>query len=265
MAEPEMAELADSIREHGVLNPIIVRPLPGESGQYEIVAGERRWRAARMAGIGRVPVIVREVADGTSLELALVENLQREDLAPLDEAAGLRRLVDEFGHTQEDVARLIGKSRSHVANTLRLLGLPDAVKELLADRRITEGHGRALLGAADPAALAEAVVAEGLTVRETERRAQATREPAAEKPRAAREAGSPPAPAPARPETEGQVILVGGFEAVVHRSGDAGTVTLAFASQDELDAIMARLEGRPLLFLPRPAPVDAPTAAAEAL
>lgn len=169
MDEEEIKDLADSIKGKGILQPILVRPRQDAADRYEIIAGERRWRAAQMAQLHEVPVIVRDMDDQQALEIALVENLQRENLSPLDEAEGFRVLMDEFSHTQEGLAKSLGKSRSHVTNTLRLLNLPDAVKEMMRTNQISAGHGRALLAADDPVALAKKVVHRGLNVRQTEK------------------------------------------------------------------------------------------------
>jgi ParB family chromosome partitioning protein len=170
--EEAMSALAASIREVGVLQPVLVRPLGGGTDEYELIAGERRWRAARRAGLQTVPALVREVsADASSLEQALVENLHREDLGPLEEAAAYQQLIDDFGHTHEEVATRIGKSRATVTNTLRLLQLPAGVQRALADGSISAGHGRALLGTPDRTlqeSLVGRIVAEGLTVRQVE-------------------------------------------------------------------------------------------------
>jgi len=164
--------LAASIRAQGMLQPIVVRPKPGAPGRYQIIAGERRYRAAELAGLERVPVLVREVADGDALVLALLENLQREDLGPLELAAGLKRMVDDFELTQKELAHALGVSRSRVANSLRLLKLPERVRELLSAGSLSEGHARCLAGVDDTelaVGLAELVVERGLTVRELER------------------------------------------------------------------------------------------------
>lgn len=166
--EAELEALEQSIRANGVLQPLLVRPTHGATASYDIVAGERRWRAAQRAGLHELPVVVRDLDDRTALELALVENIQRADLAPLEEAEAYRRLIDEFGHSQEELGQALGRSRSHVANTLRLLGLPEPVRTLLQSGQLTAGHARALLGAPDPAALASVVVQNDLSVRETE-------------------------------------------------------------------------------------------------
>lgn len=168
--EDALQELAQSISEHGVLQPILVRPMI--YGGYQIVAGERRYRASRMAGLTEIPAIIRELSDSETMQLALIENLQRSDLSPLEEARGYQTLIDEYGFSQEDVARTVGKSRSAVANTLRLIGLPDEVKDLLEEGKLSAGHARALLIVEDDKAAVETakkIVKDGLSVRETEK------------------------------------------------------------------------------------------------
>ena len=169
--EEELRELADSIREKGVLQPILVRPGAHE-GQYEIVAGERRWRAAQMAGVHEVPVIVRDLSEREALEVALIENVQRADLTPLEEAKGYQRLIDQFGYTQQQLADIIGKSRSHVANTLRLLNLPQDVQEHIREGRLSAGHARTLVTMENPSVLAQKIIELGLSVREAEKLSQ---------------------------------------------------------------------------------------------
>ena len=171
--DSQLTELSDSIRERGLIQPIVVRSLPNLADAFEIIAGERRWRAAQRAGMHEVPIVVLEATDQQSLELAIVENVQRADLNPIEEAKGYDQLIQEFGYTQNDLARIIGKSRSHVANTLRLSNLPDGVKLLLADGSLSAGHARALLSVRNPDAVASRVVAQGLSVREVEKLAQA--------------------------------------------------------------------------------------------
>src|SRR6201996_1827152 len=186
-------ELASSIRQHGLLQPILVRPLAGETDAYEIIAGERRWRAAQRASLHDVPVIVQTLTDTQALEIALVENLQRQDLSALEEAEGYKRLMDEFGHSHAELGDLVGKSRSHVANMLRLLALPDGVKAMMQSGELSAGHARALLTAPDPETLAREVTGRGLSVRETERianDAKDTRKPSA-KPAPTPPAGKP--------------------------------------------------------------------------
>jgi ParB family transcriptional regulator, chromosome partitioning protein len=167
-APADLEELTASIREKGVIQPLIVRPHPETSGAYEIVAGERRWRAAQRAQLHEVPVLVRDLSDTEVLELAIIENIQRADLNPIEEALGYRQLMDRFGHTQEKLAEALGKSRSHIANLLRLLTLPETVLDLLRAGRLTAGHARALITAPDPASLARQVVERDLSVRQTE-------------------------------------------------------------------------------------------------
>lgn len=168
--DSSLSELADSIREHGVLQPLLVRPIQG--GMYQIVAGERRWRASRMAGLSQLPVVIKELTDSETMELALIENLQREDLNIIEEALGYKQLMEKHGYTQEQVAKRVGKSRPAVANALRMLSLPPAVEELVRSGKITPGHGRALLGLADEQTITEVaqqIVKDGLSVREVEK------------------------------------------------------------------------------------------------
>lgn len=168
--ENELQDLASSIRQHGIVQPVVVRTV--EQNKYEIIAGERRWRAAQLAGFTEIPVIVRDVDDRTALELAIVENVQRSDLNPLEEALGYDQLIAEHGYTQNDLGEIIGKSRSHVANSLRLLKLPDPVREMLAEGTLSAGHARALVPTSDPAYFARMIVAKGLSVRDAEKLAQ---------------------------------------------------------------------------------------------
>lgn len=182
--DKELQDLAASIREKGVIQPLILRPHPTDAGRYEIVAGERRWRAAQIAGIHDLPALVRDLTDTEVLELAIIENIQRADLNPLEEARGYRQLMDRFGHTQERLAEALGKSRSHIANLLRLLTLPDAVLEMVRAGTLTAGHARALITAANPEALAKQVIDRDLSVRQTEQLARATASSAAPRPEA---------------------------------------------------------------------------------
>ncbi|MEM9756472.1 MAG: ParB/RepB/Spo0J family partition protein [Pseudomonadota bacterium] len=168
-SDAALEELSQSIREKGVIQPLIVRPDPTDPGAFQLVAGERRWRAAQRAQLHEVPVLVRNFDDTEVLEVAIIENIQRSDLNAVEEAAGYRQLMDRFGHTQEKLARAMGKSRSHIANMLRLLSLPEAVQDLLRDGALTAGHARALVTADAPVEIAKQVVARGLNVRETER------------------------------------------------------------------------------------------------
>lgn len=170
--EDDLNNLTESVREKGIVQPILVRPRPNKPGYFEIIAGERRWRAAQKAGLHDAPVVIREVTDQEALELAIIENVQRADLNPIEEALGYNQLFEEFSYSQVELSKVIGKSRSHVANTLRLLKLPNSVKDYLAEGLLTAGHARALITAEDPAALAELIVEKGLTVRDAERLAQ---------------------------------------------------------------------------------------------
>ena len=186
--------LVDSIRQFGLLQPILVRPVFGEPDAYEIIAGERRWRAAQLAKVHDVPVVIRSLDDLDALQLALVENLQRADLSPVDEAQGYRRLMTDFNQTQEEVARTMGRSRPHIANTLRLLDLPANVKDMIRRDEISAGHGRALLAFPNPEAMAERVISDKLTVRDLEKLAAESKKPAQ-----ALASASAPATPPARP------------------------------------------------------------------
>jgi ParB family chromosome partitioning protein len=171
-ADAELEDLASSLRQHGIVQPVVVRPSKGKQGHYEIIAGERRWRASQRAGLTSIPVIVRDVDDRTALELAIVENVQRSDLNPVEEALGYQQLIDDHSYVQADLAQIIGKSRSHVANTLRLLKLPDSIRDLLVDGSLSAGHARTLVTAEDPAALAHRIIRDGLSVRQAEALAQ---------------------------------------------------------------------------------------------
>jgi ParB family chromosome partitioning protein len=232
--EEEIEALARSLREKGVLQPLLVRPAPAGAPGYEIVAGERRWRAAQRAGLHELPVIVRELDDRAVLELALVENLQRADLGPLEEARAYRRLMDEFGHDQEAIGELVGKSRSHVANTLRLLALPEPVAALLEAGRITAGHARALLGAADPAALVTEVMRRDLSVRETEALVRSSARPRAQ-PRGGRRRD------PDLVAFEERISARLGLPVAIQPSAKGGRLSIRYSSLDQLDALLRRL------------------------
>ncbi len=235
--EAELDALAQSIREKGILQPLLVRPAD-DVAQYELVAGERRWRAAQRVGIHEVPVTVREVADSEALEIALVENLQREDLSPLDEAEAYSRLVREFGRSQASLAEAMGKSRSHVANTMRLLGLPEAVRRALEDGTLTAGHARALLAAADPAALAAEVIRRGLNVRATEALVQRHGEPAPASVARRHDADT------AALERELGALL--GLRITIATRRRGGTLSLHYSSLDQLERVLSLLRNRRL-------------------
>ncbi len=231
-------ELAASIAEKGILQPIVVRP---HGHAYQIVAGERRWRAAQRARLHEVPVVVRDFDDAETLQIALVENIQREDLNAIEEAEAYHRLIGEFGHTQEVLAKIVHKSRSHVTNLLRLLDLPAPIQARLVDGLLTMGHARALLGAPDPEALADQVVTRGLSVRETERLASAsktgkrTRAPAAQS-----------APDTDIAALERQLADLLGLKVRITHGDGGGTLTLNYSTLDQLDMVCQRLSGEPI-------------------
>ncbi|MDP9196889.1 MAG: ParB/RepB/Spo0J family partition protein [Pseudomonadota bacterium] len=234
-----LAQLTASIREQGVLLPLLVRRTPGADGKYEIIAGERRWRAARKAGLTEVPVIVRDMDDRTALEAALVENLQRQDLNPLEEGEGYQRLMTEFGHTQEALAKALGKSRSHIANMVRLLGLPEPVKSLVQTGDLSAGHARALVPADDPVGLARDIVRRNLNVRQTEDLVRQAAEGPAKTPKK-----QPLRPA-AMAELEKSLGQYLGLRVSIHATEEGGgSVVLHYRTMKDFDALMARLVPR---------------------
>lgn len=235
MDKGSLEELAASIREHGILQPILARPKPGTPGRYEIVGGERRWRAAQAAQLHEVPVVVRDLGDREAMAAGLVENLQRQDLNAMEEAEGYRRLMEEFGLTQEALGQAVGKSRSHVANTVRLLGLPTEVRNLVGQGVLSAGHARALVGAGDPARLAAQIVARGLNVRQAEALAAAQARP---------KGGG--APAPRDPETaalERDLTERLGLKISVKHQGKGGEVVIRYRDLDQLDGLIRLLSG----------------------
>ena len=240
--ENAIAELADSIGLRGLLQPIIVRRAPDGDG-YQLVAGERRWRAAQRAGLHQIPALVRELDDAATYEIALVENIQRQDLNAIEEAGAYRRLIDDFGHNQEALAKLVGKSRSHVANLMRLLDLPDAVQALVGDGSLAMGHARALIGAADAEAIARRVVKEGLSVRAVEALVREDKGGGRKAPLEYKSMDGvgrdPDIVAVERHLSE----LLGIGVAIQYAGGGKGNLTLKFASLDQLDMICQRLSG----------------------
>ncbi len=234
--EDEIKALAESIRTHGVLQPLVVRSDSEVSGSYEIVSGERRWRAAQIVQLHEIPVVVRELGDKEVLEVALIENIQRENLTPLEEAEGFQRLIDDFGHSQEALGRAVGKSRSHVANMLRLLGLPDALKTLLDEGQLSAGHARALLGAPEPEVLAREVLRRGLNVRETERLVRARAAPRRARAKSGDEAGD--ADLRALERRIGDRL---GLAVRLRHKGPGGRIEIEYRSQDQLDDLLRRL------------------------
>jgi ParB family chromosome partitioning protein len=227
--EQPLADLAASIKEKGVLSPILVRPIGPD--RYEIVAGERRWRAAQIAKLHDVPVVVRELADDQALEIAIIENVQRADLNAIEEGAAYDELVTKFGRTQEDVAREVGKSRSHVANTIRLLRLPDQVKAWVREGKLTAGHARTLLGAADPEARARELIAGEMTVRQAEQRSKPAKKP-----------GGKPAADPNIKDLETSISNRLGLKVqVIHKGDKGGEMRITYKSLEQLDELTRRL------------------------
>jgi ParB family chromosome partitioning protein len=235
--QDNITELAASVRERGVLQPILVRPNPTRPNHYEIVAGERRWRAAQAAQLHEVPVIIRELSDEGLLEIALVENIQRADLNPLEEASGYLRLIDEFDHTQESLAKVVGKSRSHVANSLRLLTLPETVQRLVDQGQLSAGHARALIGADDPTGLAAKIVKSGLNVRQTEALVKREKSP--------RKSAQSTVPRndPDTMALERTVSDLLGLKVNIEFRGEnvGGKVVVHYGNLDQLDEIISRL------------------------
>lgn len=242
--EAAIDALVASIRDKGVLQPILVRRHPDDANMYEIVAGERRWRAAQRAQLHEIPVVIKDLDEADAFEIALIENVAREDLTPLEEAEGYKRLVEQYGHTQETVARAVGRSRSHVANMVRLLSLPDGVKAMLDDGRLSAGQARPLIGHARADALAEEIVAKGLTARQAEKRVQSDKAPARRG-----------APAPGAMDRLGQAVEKDADTKAVERDlearlglpvslamkGEAGTLSVRFNDLDQLDELIALL------------------------
>ncbi len=239
-SQTEIDELAESIRSLGILQPLIVRAHPTRIGCYEIIAGERRWRAAQQARLHEVPALIRELDDGEALEIALVENLQRENLTPLEEAEGFRRLIDEYHHTQDALGRMLGKSRVYITNTLRLLQLPDSVKEMLRDGRLTAGHARTLLSAPDPQELAQQIVKKGLSVRQAEKRARGNRTTTARLRGGASVGGAKPKDANTR-ALETQVSSALGLKVDIEFDDPGGQVIIHYGTLEQLDDVLSRL------------------------
>lgn len=233
----DLADLADSIRDRGVLQPILVRPLRDVADAFEIIAGERRWRAAQKAGVHDVPVVVIEATDRDALEIAIVENVQRADLNAIEEALGYERLIAEFGHTQLDLSKIIGKSRSHIANTMRLLKLPRETRDLVESGSLSAGHARALLAVEDTDTIAEIarrVVEQGLTVRDVERLGQA-------------EAAAKPGRIKSEKDADTRALertlsdLLGMIVSIKHR-GESGELSIRYANLEQLEALTNRLQ-----------------------
>jgi ParB family chromosome partitioning protein len=238
--EAELQDLASSIRQHGIVQPVVVRTTANE--RYEIIAGERRWRAAQLAGFIDIPVIVRDVDDRTALEIAIVENVQRSDLNPLEEALGYDQLIAEHGYTQNDLGEIIGKSRSHVANSLRLLKLPEPVRDMLSSGTLSAGHARALIPTSDPVSLARSIVAKGMSVRDAERLAQndirAQNDPNYGKPSHKEEKD---ADTLALERTLSDSL---GLDVTVNHKASGGQLRISYKTLDQLEEICRLLERR---------------------
>jgi ParB family transcriptional regulator, chromosome partitioning protein len=237
--EAELQDLAGSIRQHGIVQPVVVRTIAG-SNRYEIIAGERRWRAAQLAGLVEIPVIIRDVDDRTALELAIVENVQRADLNPLEEALGYDQLIAEHGYTQNDLGEIIGKSRSHVANSLRLLKLPEPVRDMLAEGSLSAGHARALVSTPDPVSLAKVITAKGMSVRDAEKLAQ----------NHIKAQNAPPQTEPREQKDSDTIALERslsdrlGLQVSINHKGGGGQMKINYASLDQLEDICRLLEAR---------------------
>lgn len=229
----DLEDLTNSIREKGVMQPLLVRPTR-DPNQFEIIAGERRWRASQRAGLNEVPVLVRDVSDKEALELAIIENVQRVDLNPLEEAMGYAQLIEQFEYTQNDLAQVIGKSRSHVANTLRLMKLPEDVRNMVSRGELTAGHARTLITADDPAAVARRIVGGGLSVREAEALSQ-------ERPSAPRKKAAPVMKDADTQALEKRLSDVLGLHVAIDHKDQGGRVEIRYRTLDQLDAVCAKL------------------------
>jgi len=244
-SDSDLVDLSNSIREHGIVQPILVRPAKGEDlagAHYEIIAGERRWRAAQKSGLHEVPIIIRDVADKQALELAIIENVQRADLNSVEEALGYQQLIDEYDYSQNELAQVIGKSRSHVANTLRLLKLPQDVQALVSDGSLSAGHARTLVTADNPQALAKRIVSEGLSVRQAENLAQSELET---KPVATGSSKSGPVEKSADIRALEQRLenSLGLKIDLRHGDKEKGELRIKYSTLDQLDEVCRRLQG----------------------
>ncbi|TBG70511.1 ParB/RepB/Spo0J family partition protein [Rhizobium leguminosarum] len=237
--DSELHDLASSIRQHGIVQPIVVRTISRD--RYEIIAGERRWRAAQLAGLIEIPVIIRDVDDKTALEIAIVENVQRADLNALEEALGYEQLIAEYGYTQNDLGEIIGKSRSHVANSLRLLKLPDPVRDLLAAGSLSAGHARALVSTSDPAGLARTIVAKGMSVRDAEKLAQNNIKAQSEPQQAALRRDQKDSDTLALERTLSDAL---GLDVAINHKASGGQIKISYKSLEQLEEICRLLERR---------------------
>jgi ParB family chromosome partitioning protein len=241
-AEDDLNDLAASIREHGIMQPIIVRRDPGGApDRYEIIAGERRWRASQRASLHDVPVLIRDVDDKASLELAIVENVQRADLNAVEEALGYQRLMTEHDYTQNDLGQVIGKSRSHVANTLRLLKLPEGILKYVADGRLSAGHARTLVTAADPEKLADAILRDGLSVRQAEKMAQGADDPSGKAKNNTSVKSRPVKDADTLALEQTLEQALGLKVELDVKSPETGVLAISYKSLEQLDGVLRRL------------------------
>lgn len=238
--EGALAELADSIGKRGVIQPIIVRP---HGGGFQIVAGERRWRAAQRAQLHRIPAIVRDFDEAETLEIALVENIQREDLNPIEEAEAYRKLIADFNHSQEALGRIVGKSRSHIANLIRLLDLPDSVQQQVVEQKLSMGHARALIGAPDCETLAKTVEAKGLSVRDTEDLVRRSKKGEGAAPRGRASSGLVSKDPDIAALEQHLADILGVKVDIGHGEGAGGTLSLRYSTLDQLDMLCQRLSG----------------------
>jgi ParB family chromosome partitioning protein len=235
----QIQSLVESVKEKGILQPILVRRLASEPNAYEIVAGERRWRAAQLAQLHEVPVTIRELSDRDALEIALVENIQRENLNAMEEADGYRRLMDEFKHTQDDLAKVIGKSRSHIANLLRLLSLPEGIRLLVESGELSAGHARALIGIDDAEAIAQEAITQGLSVRQTEELAKAERRKGAGKRELVKKKPQPRDSNIVARERDLTNLL--GLKVGISFDGKGGVLSVHYSTLDQLDDVLRRM------------------------
>jgi ParB family chromosome partitioning protein len=240
-ADAELAELAASIKQHGVIQPIVVRPVKGSNDRFEIIAGERRWRASQIAGLHEVPIVPLDVTDSAAMEIAIIENVQREDLNAMEEAQGYHALAETYKHSQDEIAKIVGKSRSHVANMMRLTKLPEDVQGLIASGQLSNGHARALINLPDASGAAKRIIAEGLNVRQTEALAheegvpeRAPQKPRTSSPKAAKDADTI--------ALEKRVSDVLGLKVSVDHRDPGGTVIIKYRDLDQLDEILKRLD-----------------------
>src|SRR5436305_10616360 len=238
-SDAELAELADSIKQHGVIQPIVARPVKATQDRFEIIAGERRWRASQIAGLHEVPIVPVDVGDSDALEIMIIENVQREDLNAMEESQGYHALADEFKRSQEDIAKIVGKSRSHVANMMRLTKLPAEVQAFIATGDLTAGHARALIGVPDPLAAAKRIVAEGLNVRQAEALAHEEGVPE-RKPQKPRSTGGKEKD-PDTVDLEKRVSDALGLKVTVSHRDPGGSVQINYRNLDQLDEVMKRL------------------------